>query len=223
MLAAAVIGAGAFALLHTPAAPPSPVSAESAPEPQAASPAGGMDPHGSVDPHAQLPPDHPPIGSTSMPVQMAPASDEAPAITWKVPDGWEVAQNPSPMRLATYRTPPARGGSEGAEMSVMRAGGSTDANVKRWAGQFEDGAGPKRTDRTVHGVHVTVVEIDGTFRGGGMMPGAPSAPRPDWTLLAAIAEAPGSSYFFKLVGPQAAVKAARSSFDSLVGSIAPKP
>jgi hypothetical protein len=224
-MAVVVIGAGAFALLHSSQPAPAPITTESAPEPQAAAPAEG-DPHGGMDPHAQLPPNHPPVGDTSMPpqMQMAPASDAQPAITWKVPDGWQVATKTSPMRLATYRTPPAQGGTDGAEMSVMRAGGDTDANVKRWAGQFDDSPGPKRTDRTVHGVHVTVVELEGTFRGGGMMMmGAAPAPQPDWAMLAAIAEAPETSYFFKLVGPRAAVKAARSSFDSLVGSIAPKP
>jgi hypothetical protein len=126
------------------------------------------------------------------------------------------------MRLATYRVPAAPGGDE-AELTVARAGGSTDANIERWRGQFEGAGKPERIERTVHGLKVTIVELAGTYQAVGMMPGAaPSAPRAGYALLAAIVETPGSPYFFKMVGPAATVKSSRSSFDALIGSISPR-
>ncbi len=216
VLAAAVLGAGAFALLRPGPTPPTAV------EPARELPAAPTS-EPALDPRAGLPPNHPPIGdTTAAPAPAEPADGQGAAITWQVPEHWQVAPNPSRMRLATYRIPGAPHEADGAEMSVARAGGTTDANVERWVGQFQDAASPKRADRSVRGLKVTVVEIGGTYRGGGMMPGAPPAQHSGWTLLAAIVEAPGSSYFFKLIGPEATVRAARPSFDALVASITPK-
>jgi hypothetical protein len=175
---------------------------------------------------AALPPDHPPIGAADTPNPHAGAmgpsgampmgdNQEAPSIKWTAPDGWTVQPNPSPMRLATYRV------GDGAELSVVRAGGSTDANVKRWQGQFDGEPKISRTDKKVNGLAVTVVRIDGTFLGGGMM-GGPTERHDGWSMLAAIVEAPGSPYFFKLVGPSAQLDQARKGFDALVASLTPR-
>lgn len=148
------------------------------------------------------------------------AGSEPSAITWKVPETWQSLANSSPMRIATYH-PPAASGAEAAEMSVSRAGGSTDANIERWRGQFEGPGQEKRAEKSVRGLKVTVVELGGTYLGGNMMPGAPSTPQKGWALLAAIVETPGSAYFFKLVGPAASVHGARAGFDALIESITP--
>jgi hypothetical protein len=143
------------------------------------------------------------------------ASDEPAAITWKLPASWQTAPNPNAMRVATYRPSPE------IEVSVARAGGSTEANIERWIGQF-DGAGPAaRADKVVRGLAVKVVEVSGTYAGGGMMPGA-SEPHPGWTLVGAVVETPGSHYFFKMLGPTEQVVAARASFDALIASITPR-
>jgi hypothetical protein len=123
------------------------------------------------------------------------------------------------MRIATYLVPgPA--GSEPAELSVSRAGGTPEANIQRWIGQFDGSAVHTRQEKTVAGLKVTTVSITGNFLGGGMMPGAPSAPHDSWGLLGAIVETAGSSYFFKLTGPAATIGSARAPFDSMIAGIA---
>ena len=73
-------------------------------------------------------------------------------------------------------------------------------------------------------MEVTVVEAKGRFSGGMAMPGAPApAEQPDAMLLGAIARGPRGAVFFKLVGPSAAVEAARPGFDALIGSLRPAP
>jgi hypothetical protein len=167
-----------------------------------------------------LPPNHPPISGAVSPHDgiggSIASADEAPAITWDVPTGWKTLPNPNAMRIATYR--PASGDSE---LIAARAGGSTDANIQRWIGQFDEPAQSQRSRRTVHGFRVEVVEIRGTYAGSGMMPGAPSEPHPGWTLLGAVVETPGSHYFFKLIGPSDQVQATHASFDALIASIRP--
>jgi hypothetical protein len=123
------------------------------------------------------------------------------------------------MRIATYRVPGA-GDDQSAEMSVARAGGTIDANIQRWIDQFDQAGQDTRTEKTIRGLNVTIVEVAGTYLGGGM-PGAPSSAHPGWALLAAIVQTPGSPYFFKLIGPAATLRAARSRFNSLIDSIVP--
>jgi hypothetical protein len=164
----------------------------------------------------ELPPNHPPIGSPMSPHGSAPSTDqEDPSLVWKRPAAWEDAPNASSMRLATYRVP------GGAEVSVSRAGGNTEANIQRWVGQFDPVGHQARAEKTSHGVHVITVDLAGTYVGGGMAMGTQTEAHPDWAMVAAIAQGPGLPYFFKMTGPAVALRTARPAFDHLVDSIAP--
>ena len=208
VLGVVVLGAAAFAMLRSGSAPEEPAKLSAQAE--------SSQPHASALPSAVSPPPAPTMGQGAGPG----AGGEPSAITWKVPETWQSLANSSPMRIATY-VPPAAAGSEAAEMSVSRAGGTTDANIERWRGQFERAGQETRLEKSVRGLKVTVVELGGTYSGGNMMPGTPSTPHEGWALLAAIVETRGSSYFFKLVGPAASVHGARAGFDALIESIAP--
>lgn len=178
-------------------------------------------------PQAQLPPNHPPVGGSADPHgaigRVRPPTDEQPAITWKMPDGWAAVENPSRMRIATYKPPRAAGDTEDAELSVSRAGGTTEANVHRWIGQFDEAGPDERSERNVRGLKIVTVEVNGTYLGGMMGGGGPAAKHPKWALLGAVVETPGSFYFFKMVGPVATVRAARKAFDAMLSGIEPKP
>ena len=156
------------------------------------------------------------------PTPNAPAKEAAPArpteVVYEAPAGWQKAENPNPMRKATFKIPHAEGDAEDAELSVSQAGGTVDANVQRWAGQFERGKDEpvSRKQMKVGDLDVTVVELHGTFAGGGM-PGAPAAgPKTNWALLGAIVETQGSLTFFKLTGPEKTVQSAKPAFDKFV-------
>jgi hypothetical protein len=210
-LVAVLLGTGAFAILRADNAPhASPTASPVPPETQVAGEA--------TDPPA-LPPGHPSIGTASSPHgAVVPQTSDPPTITWKAPSAWTEIANPTAMRLATYRVPHAPGDADNAELSVTRAGGTTDANIERWLGQFDNRGKDTRTAKDIHGLKVTVVEVSGTYLGGGMMGGA-STPHAGWTLLGAIVEGPGAPYFFKVTGPTATVRSSRAAFDSLLGSI----
>lgn len=141
-------------------------------------------------------------------------------IAWDAPSAWTSAPNPNPMRKATYKIPKAAGDTEDAELTVSSAGGGVDRNVERWASQF-GGAKPKTEARTVHDLKVTIVEIKGTFAGGGgpMMGGAAATSKEKQMLLGAVVDSGDTQHFFKMVGPEKTVTAARKDFEKLVSSL----
>src|SRR5262249_21146819 len=124
------------------------------------------------------------------------------------------------MRIATYRVPRAPGDGKDAELSIMQAGGSVEANAERWIGQFDSLSqkSAKRSTRKVGPLEVTIVEVQGTYSGGM---GA-QASRTGGRLPAATAPTSNMPCFFRPPGPAKSVLAACSDFDALVASLAPR-
>jgi hypothetical protein len=162
-----------------------------------------------------------PSSSTPAPVRQ-PAAPSGPSdVAWDAPASWQKAENPSPMRKATYKIPKAKGDTEDAELSVSQAGGSVDMNLQRWAGQFAPKAEIKRTEKKTGDLKITVAELHGTFSGSGM-PGAPaSGPKEKWEMLAAIVETSPPT-FFKITGPENTVNGAKADFDKLLDGMRSK-
>jgi hypothetical protein len=206
-IVAVLLGAAALGLVHAESAPAA--KGEPAPLPAVV----------AMPTQQTLPPNHPPIGTggslQGMQDSVSPTPDENPAITWKAPAGWAAAPNPNAMRIATYHPTPE------TDVSVARAGGSTDANIQRWVGQFDDAGPDKHTERSVHGLDMKIVEVSGTYAGGGMTSAMPSEPHHGWALVGVVVETPGTHYFFKMIGPADQVRAARASFDTMISSVTP--
>jgi hypothetical protein len=119
------------------------------------------------------------------------------------------------MRAATYTV-------DGAECVVnffgSGQGGSVEANIDRWKGQFRGGSEPRVQKRTIHGVAVTTIDISGEYSGmGGPM--AQGAPKAGYRLLGAIAEGSGGNVFFKFAGPVKTVVANQQKFEQMLNSL----
>ncbi len=173
-----------------------------------------------AQPNAETSKPTPRPASSAAPVAAAPPA--AGDLAWDAPASFSKVDHPSSMRKATYNPPRVDPDTEAPELAVTVVGGSIDANIDRWVGQF-DAAGKEtlaRTMRKVGPYDVTIVEMKGTFAGGGMM-GGPSTPKAGFALLAAIVPAGERSWFFKMTGPEASMAAAREGFDALVASIRP--
>jgi hypothetical protein len=156
-------------------------------------------------------------------------ADGTAGVTWTSPKAW-ISDQQRPMRAATYHVSPAKGDAEGAECAVFYfgqgQGGSVDANVTRWIGQFEQPDGKpsssaaKTTHEKVKDLPVTRVEVAGTYTGaGGPMSQVP-VKKPGFKLLGAIVEGPQGPVFFKLTGLVKTVDGARADFDKMLQSIA---
>jgi hypothetical protein len=193
----AIASAAAFALGRTTGTSPPPVAA-----PEIVAPS---------EPNA-LPAGHPPLEPSP--------PDRSSKLTWKPPPKWEVLPNTSTMRLATYRPPRAPGDTADADVSVTQAGGSVDANADRWVGQFdsESQKSAKRTKKTIAGMEVTIVEVEGVFTG---MAGSDRAAQ--WALVGAIVPTPDMPHFFKMTGPRKTVAAARKDFEAMLATISMQP
>jgi hypothetical protein len=154
-------------------------------------------------------------------------ADGVAGIEWTRPANWK-DQGSRPMRAANYSVPPAAGDSEAGECVAFffgeGQGGSADANVKRWEGQFADAAGkPVQATNVklgkVAGLRVTTLEVAGTYSGmGGPMVQSKTL-KPGYRLLGAIVEAPGGNVYFKFTGPEKTVAAHRQAFERMIATI----
>lgn len=152
-------------------------------------------------------------------------AESAAGVQWTAPAGW-TTQGPAPMRAATYTIPPAAGDQAGGECGVYffgaGQGGSPEANIQRWNGQFTGPGGTPApgtvAKRTVRGLAMTTLDVSGAYSGmGGPMAGASRAV-PGYRLLGAIIEAPGGNVFIKLTGPAKTIAANRQKFELLLAS-----
>jgi hypothetical protein len=151
-------------------------------------------------------------------------ADSGAGVQWTAPPAWK-AEAQRPMRLATYMVTP------GAECGVYffgaGQGGSVEANLDRWIGQFLQPNGKPSKDvakvakRTIHGWPVTTVDVSGAYTGMGG-PTAPAGPMiPGYRLLGAIVEGPQGSVFFKFTGLAKTVAANQAAFDKMLESLGP--
>lgn len=150
----------------------------------------------------------------AMPAALSATRVYAGDLSFAVPEGWESRPPSNRMRAAEVAAP-GIGDSPGPVTAFSLAGGSIDANIDRWAGQFADpDATRSRETREIGGRTVHLVEMAGSFRGmGGPL-------QEGTTMLAAIVEQPGQpSVFVKLTGPSAAVDAAKPAWNAMIESL----
>ncbi len=152
-------------------------------------------------------------------------------VSFKVRSIWEEMPVASQMRQFQFRVPRAENDSEDGELAVFYfgpdQGGTVEANIERWAGQFQAPSSkngepskevkPKVTEKKVNGLDVTVVGIEGTFS-GGMGPNVQMS-KPDFAFLCAIVKGPRGPVFFKLVGPRRTLQEAQPHFEALIESL----
>ncbi len=96
-------------------------------------------------------------------------------------------------------------------------GGTVQANLDRWLGQFEASPEEKQARSATETIGITPVSFvsaRGTFLSG--MPGGPTTPVPGQALLGAILQHPQGDVYVKMTGPQAVVEAAEPAFVGMV-------
>jgi hypothetical protein len=161
-----------------------------------------------------------------------PASEIADAnLEFTAPAGWVTETPSSSNRQAQYKLPRAGNDSEDAELVAYHfsgGGGTPQANIDRWIGQFRKADGTPASDtakitrKNINGIAITTLDVSGSYE-GSMMPGqTASKPKTDFRMLAAIAETGSSPWFFKLTGPAKTVAKWQSSFDIFLSSIREK-
>lgn len=154
----------------------------------------------------------PATGGTMANTPVATAS--GPGLAWSAPASWTAKQG-SAMRRGSYAV---KGDGGEADLSITAFPGDVGgdlANVNRWRGQI--GLGPigagdlagavQRVER--NGLKMGVVDLGGA-----------AGPNPQRTLAAMVPHA-GSTWFFKLTGPDALVAKEKAAFMAFLDTVKP--
>ena len=167
-----------------------------------------------------LPPGHPPM--SAMQGGMPGMSAARGELKVTAPQAWTVVQPRSSMIQAEFALPKVDGDEDNGRLTVMTAGGSIDANVQRWRGQFEELEDKPVEEIDVSGTKVTLVDLAGTFNEQrGMM--GPVTKRPGYRMLAAIIARPDGMVFVKGYGPKNTMAKYTDDFRAFVESLAASP
>jgi len=166
----------------------------------------------------------------------AAADTNAPAVTplaWEAPGTWTLVTEGqrSGSKKAVYKVPKAGNDKEEAELTVFFFGTGSEGDVAKrfseWFGEFDGNAGEaaQRESFDVRGMKVDLVDTFGTYKIalGPKVGPRKKAPmqmvKENWRLLGAVVKTPDrGNWFFKLVGPNETVQAARATFRTLIES-----
>jgi hypothetical protein len=162
------------------------------------------------------------------PVAAETTRTEAAGLRFNVPKSWTRVPAPSDVRAAQYTIPKAAGDPEDGEFILFffgkGKGGGVEDNLERWYGQFAQPDGKASKDvavvtiRTVNGLHVTTVDLSGTYT-AMMGPGQKAEPKAGYRMIGAIIEGDEGPWFVKATGPLATIDAARHDIDTLLQSV----
>jgi len=144
-------------------------------------------------------------------------------LTFTAASPWAVGQNTGMMTKAVLTYPVEGGPALEAKFYHFGTGqgGDTEANVKRWVGQFEGTPDIKKEEAVASGTKVTLVTVTGTYLDGPPM-GGTKTPRADYQLLGAILEGKDAPVFIKLTGPKAATTGMADAYKKMALSAAGK-
>lgn len=143
------------------------------------------------------------------------------------PTAWNKVEAKSSMIEVEVKVPMADGddSERDGRLTIMAAGGSIDANIERWKGQFSQPDGSATSEKTkveeieVDGMKAHMVDISGTYGERARMT-APPTMREDYRMLAAIIETGTQQYFIKFYGGSTTVEANEERFKNFIKSFA---
>lgn len=156
------------------------------------------------------------------------AAAAAPALKFDAPSGWVSKPPASSARVAEFTLPKANGDAEDAAVAVFffpGQGGTVQANLDRWIGQFAqpDGSLSKDVAKTSklesHGLAITLIDLSGTYV-AELSPGsAEHYNKPGFRMRAAVVQTPDGPYFVKLTGPAKTVTRWDASYMTFLKSL----
>ena len=151
----------------------------------------------------------------TVPKEARPAAEVAPArsrgLRWTAPDGWKEIEGDG-MRVASFELPKTEGKAEAAVVALSGDGGGELANVNRWRGQL---ALSPISEADLSSARAVVKTRLGKafvydFTGSG---------RNKTRLVVGMIPVSGTTWFFKLMGDEKAVAAAKPAFLKLLAGL----
>jgi hypothetical protein len=141
------------------------------------------------------------------------------AISLTAPAGWSRKPAGSQFVTAEFSLPRADGDDADGRVTISTAGGSVEANVDRWKGQFQpQPTTAKQEVVDVAGLKATIVDYSGDFndqRG----PFAPGEKRPGYRMIAAVIPVDGKLHFVKATGPEKTIALHADTIQQFIRSV----
>ncbi|HEX9794130.1 MAG TPA: hypothetical protein VGC54_09135 [Planctomycetota bacterium] len=140
---------------------------------------------------------------------------------------WEWVEPSSSMRLAEFRMPGPEGFDAGSLVIFWfdGGGGTVDANLRRWADQFDAGNGVDpllAADITMVGAtgsKLTRMQLEGRFIAPTAPGSAQNFDRPGWAMDATVFETTFGPVFLKATGPAPTLRLYKGSLDRLFSNL----
>lgn len=136
--------------------------------------------------------------------------------TFEVPSTWTAVTPSSKMRKAQFKNGKV-------EIVVFffgaGSGGSAEANVNRWIGQFKEPKeelSAKVEKKKIKTATITTISAKGTYMSGS--PFGQKTPMPNYAMRGSIIECKGGPIFIKMTGPSVDVTKATPGFDKTIKS-----
>jgi hypothetical protein len=156
--------------------------------------------------------------SPSRPLGESTGQIELNSITLDPPDNWQSKPPASSLIAAEFVLPRAETDDADGRLTISSAGGTVEANIDRWKGQFDPQ--PKEASQQevdVSGFKITIVDYSGDFndqRG----PFAPAVKRPGYRMIGAVIPVDGELHFIKATGPQKTLDSHADAIHSFIRS-----
>jgi len=141
-----------------------------------------------------------------------------------VPESWKQVKPRNRIIEAEISVPGKTKDDPTGRLTIMPSGGSIQANLARWAGQFRPGEGekpqePEIEEESVGEMKLTIFDSSGTFIDSPRGPFGPKVEKPKHRMVAGILQTGDvGNYFFKLVGPADLVKQHNKAFRTMLKS-----
>ena len=156
-------------------------------------------------------------------VSLKPGFEQIGRLQAKVPPNWKREQPSSSMRIAQFVLP----GNEGVGELVVFSGigGSVDANLERWYGQFKSetqrsvSESAVKSHEHINKMDVTFSYAEGTYLKSSLGMGGSKTEMPGYALLAAIVATQDGPYYFKGTGPRSTMDSQKEPFQQFIRSI----
>lgn len=146
------------------------------------------------------------------------AEIEVAGLKFKAADGWKATEEARPMSAGSL----VKEGEPKFEAIFYHfpggQGGSVDANLARWQGQFAAEPAPKLEKETVKAgdKEIVIATITGTYKGSTMRP--EPVPLENHVTLAAIVPGPEGNVFIRLNAAKDAADKVKEEFKALAAS-----
>lgn len=137
-----------------------------------------------------------------------------------VPAAWKKG-TPGPLQLAVFTLPKADGDKDDVKVLVFYNGeqgmGTEDQNIKRYRNMFKAPAGDNaKIEKTKIGdQNVTHIDVQGTylFKARPFDPNAQVEEKPDYRMIAVIADGKKGPFYVRFIGPAKSVEKNKKDFD----------